>query len=146
MEKLSMTKEVFALVSGAVGGCVAACFGGWSEGLLTLIIVMAIDYATGLITAGVFKASTKTETGALESKAGWKGLIRKGMTLLIVMIAYRLDLQFGTSYIRDAVIIGFVANEIISIVENAGLMGLPMPKALIKAVDVLSQKADEAGK
>lgn len=137
-----MNKDIFALVSGALGGCVAACFGGWSEGLLTLVIVMAADYITGLITAGIFKASPKTESGALESKAGWKGLCRKGTTLLIVMIAYRLDLTVGTSYIRDTVTIGFIVNELVSIIENAGLMGLPMPAALTKAIDVLTKKGD----
>lgn len=138
-----MNRDLISFAAGALGGCVAACLGGWSDGLLTLLIVMTIDYVTGLITAGVFKASPKTESGALESKAGWKGLCRKGVTLLIVMIAYRLDLTMGTTYIRDAVIIGFIVNEVLSIVENAGLMGVPMPKALTKAVDVLSQKGEE---
>lgn len=64
------------------------------------------------------------------------------MTLLFVMIAYRLDLLIGTDYIRDAVVIGFCANELISIVENAGLMGLPLPKVIIKALDVLRDKAE----
>ncbi|MGN6711246.1 phage holin family protein [Anaerocolumna jejuensis] len=80
---------------------------------------------SGIIVAGVFKNSTKSETGALESKAGWKGLFRKGMTLLIVLIAYRLDLAVGTTYIKDAVIIAYIANEVISVTENAGLMGVP---------------------
>jgi toxin secretion/phage lysis holin len=63
------------------------------------------------------------------------------MTLLFVLIAFRLDLAIGTNYIRDAVIIGFMANELISIVENAGLMGLPLPAVLTKAIDVLKKKA-----
>ncbi|WP_331655656.1 phage holin family protein [Lacrimispora sp.] len=58
---------------------------------------------------------------------------RKCMTLLFVLIAFRLDLAIWTNYIRDMVIIGFMANELISIVENAGLMGLPLPAVLIKA-------------
>lgn len=68
------------------------------------------------------------------------------MTLLFVLIAYRLDLVIGVNYIRDAVIIGFIANELISIVENAGLMGLPLPDAINKAIDVLTQKSDEVEK
>jgi len=79
----------------------------------------------------------------LESKAGWKGLCKKGMTLLFVLIAYRLDIAIGTSYIRDAVIIGFMANELISIVENAGLMGLPLPAIINKAIDVLQSKGKD---
>ena len=91
--------------------------------------------------AGIFKQSTKTETGALESRAGWKGLSRKSMIRLFILIAYRLDLAIGTNYIRDAVIIGFMANELISIVENAGLMGLPFPGVLTRTIDVLKKKA-----
>ena len=128
---------------GVVGSFVASLFGGWDAGLTTLLLFMGIDYASGLIVAGVFHNSKKTKSGALESKAGWKGLCRKGMTLLFVLIGYRLDLALGVNYIRDAVIIGFIANELISIVENAGLMGLPLPDAITKAIDVLTAKGGE---
>lgn len=80
-------------VIGAVGGAIASIFGGWDAAMTTLIIFMCIDYLSGLIVAGVFHASRKTDSGALESRAGWKGLCRKGMILLIVLIAYRLDLR-----------------------------------------------------
>lgn len=133
-------KEAICTVIGIVGSVIASLFGGWDTGLITLLIFMAVDYASGLIVAGVFKKSPKTENGALESKAGWKGLCRKCMTLLFVLIAYRLDLVIGVNYIRDAVIIGFVANELISIVENAGLMGLPLPDVISKAIDILTKK------
>lgn len=128
---------------GLIGGLIASWFGGWDTGLQTLVVFMAVDYISGLIVAGVFKNSNKTESGALESRAGWKGLIRKCMTLLFVLVAYRLDLMIGQDYIRDAVIIGFCANELISIIENAGLMGIPLPTVLQKALDILIQKGDE---
>jgi toxin secretion/phage lysis holin len=127
---------------GLIGGAFTTLFGGWSTGMTTLVLFMCIDYLSGLIVAGVFKKSNKTESGALESKAGWKGLARKCMTLLFVLIAYRLDLLLNTAYIRDAVVIGFCANELISIVENAGLMGLPLPAVIAKALEVLKNKAD----
>ncbi len=127
---------------GVVGGIIASMFGGWDSALVTLLLFMGIDYASGLIVAGVFHNSNKTESGALESKAGWKGLCRKCMTLLFVLIAYRLDLAIGVDYIRNAVIIGFMANELISIVENAGLMGLPLPDAINKAIDVLTEQKE----
>ena len=126
------------LSASAIGGCFpqgrgASCnYGIGTEGGICLIV------------AGVFHNSNKTETGTLESKAGWKGLCRKCMTLLFVLIAYRLDLALGVAYIRDAVIIGFMANELISIVENAGLMGLPLPAVITKAIDVLTKKATES--
>ena len=125
---------------GAVGGYIAALFGGWDAAIMTLVICMAVDYVSGLVVAGVFHTSAKSEGGALESRAGWKGLCRKGMTMVFVLIACRLELLLGTEYIRDSVIIGFSANEILSIVENAGLMGLPLPAAVTEAVDVLTKK------
>ena len=138
-------KNAICTTIGIVGGIIASLFGGWDAALTTLVLAMAIDYASGLIVAGVFHKSKKSESGSLESRAGWKGLCRKGMSLLIVLIGHRLDLAIGVNYIRDAVIIGFIANETISIVENAGLMGLPLPSVITKAIDVLTQKADATG-
>lgn len=128
---------------GIVGSTVVAAFGGWDAAMITLISMMVIDYLTGVLVAGVFHNSPKTENGTLESKAGWKGLCRKGMTLLIVLVAARLDIILGTGFIRDAVIIGYIANETISIIENAGLMGVPIPEAIKKAIEVLQQKGSE---
>ena len=129
-------------VLGCIGSAIAGIFGGWSAGLTTLLIFMGIDYLTGLIVAGVFHKSPKSEGGALESRAGWKGLVRKGMTLLIVLIACRLDVMLGVNYIRDAVVIAFVVNETLSIIENAGLMGVPIPAAITKAIEMLRDKSD----
>ncbi|MBQ8001854.1 MAG: phage holin family protein [Clostridia bacterium] len=127
---------------GAIGGFIASFFGGWSTALTTLVIFMAIDYITGIIVAGVFHNSGKTKNGALESRAGWKGLCRKGTTLLIVLIAHRLDMVMGTTFVTDAVTIGYIANEAISIVENAGLMGLPIPSVITKAIEVLKKREE----
>ncbi len=128
---------------GAAGGLLASFFGGWDSSLTTLIVFMGIDYVTGLIVAGVFHKSPKTKTGALESKAGWKGICRKGVTILIVLIACRLDLIMGTSLVRDAVIIAYIVNELISIIENAGLMGIPVPAVITRAIEVLRKKENE---
>lgn len=126
---------------GVLGSYITSFWGGWSTGLSTLLIFMVVDYLSGLIVAGVFHHSPKTANGALESNAGFKGLCKKGMILLYVLIAYRLDLIIGTNYIRDAVIIAFVANEGLSIVENAGLMGVPLPPVIAKAIDVLKDRS-----
>jgi len=128
---------------GVVGGIISTLYGGWDSALTTLVIFMAIDYITGLIVAGVFKNSEKTDTGALESRAGFKGLCRKGVTLLIVLVACRLDLVIGTTFVKDATVIAFIANETISIIENAGLMGIPIPSVIVKSIDVLKSKAEE---
>lgn len=125
---------------GTVGSIVASFFGGWTASLSTLLIFMLIDYVTGLIVAGVFHKSKKTDSGALESRAGFKGLCKKGMVLLLVLVGHRLDIAIGTTYIRDAVCIAFIANETISIIENAGLMGIKIPVILENAIDVLKKK------
>ena len=138
-----MELNVIKAVIGILGASIASLFGGWDTAMVTLLIFMAIDYISGLIVAAVFKKSPKTETGALESRAGFKGLFRKGMTLLIVLIACRLDLVMHTNFIRDAVVIAYIVNASISIIENAGLMGIPVPKAIIKAIDILKRKEDE---
>lgn len=104
---------------------------------------MGLDYITGLIVAGVFHRSPKTVNGSLESRAGWKGLCRKGVTLLIVLVACRLDNITGSNCIRDGVVIAFVANETVSIIENAGLMGIPIPTVLTKAIEILKNKQEE---
>lgn len=127
---------------GVVGGFIASLFGGWDAALVTLIIFMGVDYLTGLIVAGVFHNSEKTETGTLESRAGWKGLCRKGVSLLVVLVACRLDLVIGSNFIRDSVVIAFIANETLSIVENAGLMGIPIPAVIARAIDVLKKKTE----
>ena len=126
-----------------VGAAVSTIFGGWSEALTTLLICMVIDYITGLVVAGVFHNSPKSETGALESNAGLKGLFRKAAMLLFVLIGHRLDVAVGTTYIRDAVCIAFIANEVLSLVENAGLMGVPIPEVITNAIDVLKNKEEK---
>ncbi len=138
-------KNMLCTIVGIVGSWLASVFGGWDAALQTLLIFMGADYITGLLVAGVFKKSEKTENGALESRAGWMGLCRKGVTLLVVLVAYRLDLVIGLKYIRDAVIIAFIANETISIIENAGLMGIPIPAVIMRAIEILKKKVDSEG-
>ena len=137
-------KNVICAIFGIIGGFIANAFGGWSAALTTLLIFMGVDYLSGLILAGVFHASPKSEDGTLESYAGWKGLVRKGMTLLIVLIGARLDLLIGVNYIRDAMVIPFCVNELLSIIENMGLMGVPMPEILTNAIEMLKSKSEKS--
>ena len=133
-------KPIILTCAGVLGASIAGLFGGWDHAVVTLLIFMAIDYVTGLVVAGIFHRSPKTENGALESKAGLKGLFRKGGILLVVLIAARLDLLIGTNFVRDAVVIAFVVNETLSIIENLGLMGVPIPKPLTDAIELLRKK------
>ena len=135
-------KNTICTATGAIGAGVAWLFGGWTMALTTLLIFMGIDYITGVIVAGVFHKSGKSTSGSLSSIAGAKGLAKKGMILLFVLIAYRLDVQLSTTYIKDAVCIAFMANELLSILENAGLMGVPIPAVLVKAIEVLKGHTD----
>ena len=139
--RFTMKHTIFTGI-GVVGGFIASLFGGWDAALVTLVIFMGVDYVTGLIVAGVFHTSEKTPGGGLESRAGWKGLCRKGGTLLVVLVACRLDLVIGSNFIRDAVVIAFTANETISIIENAGLMGIPIPGVIMRAIEILKNKAE----
>ena len=113
-------KETICTVLGLVFGYIASLFGGWDAAISTLVFFMAMDYITGLIVAGVFHSSGKTENGALESSVGWRGLCRKGMTLAVVLVACRLDMVIGSNLLRDAAVIAFVANETISISKMQG--------------------------
>ena len=129
---------------GAISGFVTTLLGGWDAALATLLLFMLMDWVTGgLLLPAVFKKSPKSKNGALESRAGWKGLCRKGMMLLIVLVAVRLDLLMGTDYLRAAVCIAFIANEALSIIENAGLMGVPLPEMLRNAIDILGKSTEK---
>lgn len=136
-------KHAVCALTGMIGGTVAAAFGGWDTALNTLVFFMGLDYLTGLIVAGVFRRSDKSADGTLESRAGWKGLLRKGMTLAVVFVACRLDMLLGTDFVRNATVIAFVVNETLSIIENAGLMGVPIPAALANSIEVLRRKSGE---
>lgn len=133
-------KPLLCTTLGCFGSLVAGALGGFDLGLKILILLMAVDYLTGILVAGVFHASEKTTTGGLESRAGWKGLCRKGVVLLIVLVAHCVDQTSGSNLIRDAVVIGYSVNEAISITENAGLMGVPIPRQLSQAIEVLQGK------
>ena len=138
-----MNKQMICTAIGAVGSVIASIFGGWDTALATLLIFMAVDYITGLLVAGVFHASPKSENGALESKAGFKGLIRKGLVLVVILVACRMDMLLGVNYIRDAACIAFIVNELISMVENFGLMGVPFPEPIKEAIELLQKKGEK---
>ena len=134
---VSTIKLYFCTALAFLGSFISRIFGGWTEDMVTLVIFMSVDFVMGLVVAGVFHKSTKSQTGALSSRAGWMGLCKKVVMLVFVLVAYRMDILLETAYIKTAVIIGFIANEAISIIENAGLMGLPLPAVIKKAVDIL---------
>jgi toxin secretion/phage lysis holin len=141
---MNNVKSIFYTGVGIVASTLSMLFGGIDMALTSLMIFMAIDYVTGLVVAGVFHKSGKSQSGSLDSGAGWKGICKKGVTLLIVLVAARLDGIIGSSFIRDGVIVAYIVNEILSIIENAGLMGIPIPAPIQNAVEVLKSKGGGA--
>ena len=129
----------------AVGAFGAALVGEWDGAIITLLLFMVADWLTGLTVAGIFKKSPKTETGALESNAGLKGLCRKGAMLLIVLVAYRLDLMAGLNGIlRTGAIITLVCNEALSVLENVNLMGVKYPAIVDRVIrQLLGENEDK---
>ena len=136
-------KATICAAAGIVGALVVSFLGGWDTALQTLVVFMAIDYMTGIIVAAVFKASSKSENGGLDSGVGLKGLLRKLAMLCVVTMAYYLDKVAGTDFVRDATCLAFVCNEGLSIIENFGLMGVPIPAPIRNAIDVLMHNDKE---
>lgn len=126
---------------GMIGASIGWIFGGFDAALTALLILMVIDYVSGCIVALVFHASPKTDNCAYDSRLCLKGLCKKILMLLTVILAVQIDRLLGVEYVRDAVCIGLAANEVLSIVENLGHAGIPMPKAVIHALEQL-QKTD----
>ncbi len=125
----------------ACGGAIAGMLGGWDPLLRVLVTLMAADYLTGLLVALMGK-SAKTEYGGLSSKVGAMGLARKGLMMVVVLVAALMDsvMGAGSAMCRDAACWFYIANEGISILENVGLAGAPYPA---KLKELLGQKQKE---
>ena len=133
-------KETICTALGIVGAGLAAAFGGWDAAMTALMVCICVDYISGSLVALVFHSSKKSESGAYNSTYGLKGLCKKGLMLLFVLVAVQIDRLLGSEYVRDAVCIGFSTNEILSIIENLGLAGVPMPQAVVRALEQLQKK------
>lgn len=138
-----MIKESICTSVGIVGSMIISLLGGWDVPMQALIICMIIDYLSGLAVAGIFHKSKKSENGALNSRSGLKGLCMKCMILFIIVAIVQVGKVLNVDWLRNATIIGFISNEFISIVENAGLMGMRLPKPVFKAIDILNDKEKE---
>jgi toxin secretion/phage lysis holin len=130
-------------LSGVLTAIITA-LGGWDMAIQALFAVMVIDIITGLLVALVWKKSGKTETGAVESKAMLKGLCRKFAMIAMVFVANLIDSSMGLNGIlRTGAILFFTGNEGLSIIENVGIMGVPLPKFLKEAFEQLRNKGDD---
>ena len=137
-------KNLIVVTFGSIGSLLSFLLGGFDSVMIALLIFMVIDFLSGLILAIVFKKSKKTESGRLSSQAGILGLTKKIFILFLVAVSTQLDIILGTTFIRDGTVIGFISMEGISIIENASLAGLPIPKVIKNALEIISKK--EKGK
>lgn len=141
-----MWKKVIEFVS-AIGGAIASFFTTMPPLVYILIGVMSIDYVTGLI-CGAMGKSKKTETGYLASHEAWKGLLKKGVILLVVLLANLLDIAVSkgagitVEAVMGATCLWFIASEGLSILENVASMGVPVPKILIRMLEIMREKGD----
>ena len=135
-------KNAVLVALAAVGTFIANALGGWDAALAVLIGFMAADYVTGLLVALVWHASPKTEGGGLASGECFKGLIRKCLVLMFVWLRSMLDQVIGAAYVRTAIVLFYIGNEGISILENVGYMGAKYPKFLQQALEALRGKGD----
>jgi len=132
-------KAVKALAT--VGGAIAGIFGEWSVLMTILAAAMVLDYISGVLVAA-FGKSLKSEGGHLDSKVGFIGLAKKALIIMIVLLATLLDKALGAEAMvfQTATVCYYIANEGISVVENAGLMGLPVPSTIAKALEQMRDK------
>lgn len=139
---MSWDKIIKALA--AVAGAVLGLFGEWSNLHTILVVLMLTDYITGCVVAALGR-SPKTESGGLSSKVGFVGLAKKGFIMAIVLLATMLDRALGNTSLmfQSAALCYYIANEGLSILENAGLLGVPYPAKLRKALESLREKDKE---
>lgn len=130
------------ILAGAACTAISQWFGGFDSAICTLAIFMVLDYATGVCCAAVFKTSPKSKDGKLESRAGLKGIFRKFGMLILVLVGARLDIMLDVNLVKDCVIFTLCANELISITENLGIMGVPLPPIIKKAISILNEKGE----
>jgi toxin secretion/phage lysis holin len=133
-------ENVIKYVSAGIGAFVSFMFGGWSTLLSILLAFVVIDYVSGFVAAGI--------EGKLNSSNGMRGIAKKVAVFFVVAVAHMLDVALGYDghILRDATIFFFLANEALSILENAGRIGVPVPGALKKAIDILNEKSEGDGK
>ncbi|KQX52008.1 MULTISPECIES: holin family protein [unclassified Paenibacillus] len=130
-----MNQIGFNLISAALGGFVTYAFGEWNELLSLFLMAILVDYVTGIA------ASMKEQRG-LNSQVGYWGLARKGLMLLVIMLAHRMDILMDTDLMMTGAIYFYLANEFISITENYGRLGLPLPSFMKQMIQVLRGKEE----
>lgn len=127
----------------AAAGFVAGLYGEWTAAMRALLLLMAADYVTGCLCA-LLGRSNKTESGHWLSSAAYKGLLHKGMIMLVILVAAQLDraAAMGASSFKSMAVFYYLSCEGLSIMENVGLLGVPLPPLLRGALEALRQRGE----
>lgn len=142
LERIADNKTTVLIILAGIGSTISGALGGWDGFLKILVAMMGCDYITGILVAGIWKNSGKSDSGALDSKAGFKGIIKKGIILMLVWLGALMDQGMSIDYIRNAVCMFFIGNEGLSLLENAGLMGVKYPEQFKDALEALRKQGD----
>ena len=132
-------KTFISMCIGWISSLLLFLFGDVGVPFWVLLSLMCLDFIMGIL-MGFLNKSKKTNTGGLSSRVGLIGLVKKCLILVFVIVGHFMDVLLGFNYIQNIVIIGFSVNEIISLTENASLMGLPLPNIIVKAIELLKEK------
>lgn len=136
-------KYIIELIISTLGTMLINIIGKPTNELMILLMLMIIDLITGTLVSAVWHKSSKTKSGKLSSRVMFKGIVKKILTLVIVVIAYQLDILLGINVIRYIVIITLIIEEILSIIETITLTGLKVPAIITKALDVLERSVKD---
>lgn len=139
-----MTWDKILKFLAGIAGAVCGLFGEWTTTLTILVVVMAVDYISGVIVAACGR-SPKTDAGGLSSKVGFIGIAKKGFIMLLVLLATMLDRAIGNESMvfQTSLVFYYIANEGLSVLENAALMGIPFPEKIKKALETLRDHEDK---
>ena len=140
---MNQLKASLMATAGLSGIICTTLFGEWNNALFALVVLMVIDFITGLIVAGIFQKSSKTFSGGLSSRVCAMGIAKKVGILLLVAVANQADILLSVDYLRMAVICALCASEILSIIENSGAMGIlpePVQKIFQRVIDALNNE------
>ena len=134
--------EYIYKAAAAAAGAIISFFTGIPVIMWVLIGMMTLDYITGLIT-GALGVSNKTEGGKLSSRAAFEGLVKKGVVMMLVLLAVLVDVAVANSSgmsfnaVTGATCLWFIASEGVSVIENAAELGVPVPAILTRALEIL---------
>ena len=136
-------KYIIELIISTLGTLIINIIGKPTDELLILLMLMVIDLITGTLVSAVWHKSSKTKSGKLSSRVMFKGIVKKILTLVIVIIAYQLDILLNINVIRHIAIISLIIEEILSIIETITLTGFKVPVIISKALDILERRLSD---